>query len=436
MLNSIWKNKIFVMIALIVALFIPQTLLKPAQTEYRGIAIGVGIDKINGEVAEEGDVLELSTQIIVPHYATGFSENAHVISSQGRNISDAFAKLSLHLGKTIGYSHCSVIIIGEGVDGDMVEDSLDWFYRSKRLDNNALVVYTQGSAKDVLTTSIQAENYLSLGLNNIMQLNEEFEFAHSKQIINILENSYKGYGANLIGVLDVVDKDYLGLSIAGKSGSSGVTGGDSSNDESSSSGSSGSTSSGSSGGGSEKNKYISNNGDTAVIQKGKIIKVLNNEEVRGFNVLLNSAKRGVVVLKNVKDEYFNNATITLSERHQDTFWSLSFSKNGKPRIYYDIYFDVRLEQILENAENLNYLAGTNDYITLGVQRAMKTYVQEKVADAVAMSKEYNFDCLEIYDKFNRFKYKEWQDYLKTLSNKDEYIKDVEFFVNVHTRGLN
>ena len=75
-----------------------------------------------------------------------------------------------------------------------------------------------------------------------------------------------------------------------------------------------------------------------------------------------------------------------------------------------------------------------DYVSTGVKSAFKKFIKENCAMAVNFSKQHNVDCLGIYDKFDRLKHKEWQEYLNSLENKEDYIKDVEFFVNCEVIG--
>lgn len=424
MVNSIWKNKIFILIALITLAFFPQTISKPAQTDVRSIVIGMGIDKIIDNKGEQA--YELSAQIIVPHYSTSFNENAQVISAVGENVADAFERMSLHIGKIIGVGHCSIIVFGNGMSDENIMDTLDWFYRSKRLDNNAVVLFSKDTAKDILKTSIKADNNLSLSLNNIIQFNYDIDLTISQEILTLLDTYYKGHGANLISVLNLVEEDYLGLSVQDPNSSSGSQNSGESSSESSSGGENSESS--------QKTKYISNNGEVAIISNGKLVTILNSDQIRGFNQLIGSGKRGVVVLKNVNDEYFDNAEISVTERGQFVSYKLGFSPNGKPRIEYNLRYKIRLEQVINGTNDDNLIQGYNDYVSTGVKSAFKRFIKENCVMAVNFSKQYNVDCLGIYDKFDRLKHKEWQEYLNSLENKEDYIKDVEFFVNCEVIG--
>ena len=437
MLNSVWKSKIFVIIIIILAFFIPQFISRPAQTEVRSVVIGMGIDKFektdntnnitgsessNITLNSEENLVELSAQIIVPHYNTGFNENAQVISAVGENVADAFERMSLHIGKILGLSHCSVIVIGGGMKNEDVMQSLDWFYRSKRLDSNADLLFTNGSAKEILKTSLKADNNLSLSLNNILQFNDPIDLTESQKFIEFVQTYYNNYGASFLSVVDLVDEDYLGLSIQ----DAGSSGGGSSD-------SSGGVPSGGKLPAGEENKYLSNNGDTAIFKKGKLVAILNSNEMRGFNSLNNSAQRGLVVLNNVTDDVLTNADVSLTKRGEISTYTLSF-KNGKPVILYNLKYKVRVEQILQDNKSVEILQGYNDYITSGVQKAFKDFVLESSANAVNISKKLNVDCLGIYDKFSKFKPKQWQEYLNSLENPEDYIQGVQFYVNVYANG--
>ena len=422
MISKLYKNKIFIIIFVLVLAMLPWGLAKTAQTEERSVVIGMGIDKLT----DSEDMLELSAQIIVPHYDIGFNENAQVISAIGSTVAEAFERLNIHIGKIMGLSHCSVIVIGSSMQNENIVDSLDWFYRSKRLDSNAALIYTREKAKEILQTSLQVDNNLSLSLNNILQFNRPLAFAIKKQIIPFLTTYYNGYGAELVPIVDLVEEDYLGLSV--KDAGSGTAG----------SGGGGGQSSGFSGGGSSsanEQKYLSNNGDSAIFKNGKLVTVINSEQVRGFNNILGEAQKGTIDIKNITDDVLTNATLSLSKRALFRTYTIGFSPTGKPRIEYHLDYRIRTEQIQQKYMDRDILNSENDNVTEPVKKAVISYVKGICADAVNISKEYNVDCFNIYDTFDRLKHKEWQEYLASLENKDDYMQDVEFFVDIVVSGV-
>lgn len=417
MRSNFFKNRIFIVLLIIVVCFIPFSASMPAQTVVRSVVIGVGIDKSQ----EDENEVELSAQIIVPHYDIGFNENAQVISAVGPNVTEAFENLSVHIGKIMGLGHCSVIVFGETMQDENIAKTLDWFYRSKRLDSNASIVYTEGNAKELLQTSLQADNNLSLTLNNIMQFNEPLSFAKKTEIIPFLKNYYEERGAILLPIINLTTDDYRGLSVqeSGAMGQGEAPGGGN----------------GATAGQGQDQKYIANEGNCAIFKNGKYVTKVAKEDVRGFNDLLGITQKGVVVVDNVNDENLTNAQVSIAKRGLFQTYKVGFTDNGTPRIEYNMIYSAKIEQILQDKVDLAIIDGYKDYMSTQVKEKFVDFIKQTTANAINICKENNTDCLEIYDKFNTFNKEKWQKYLNTLENRDEYIKNVEFFVNVKLRSI-
>ena len=57
------------------------------------------------------------------------------------------------------------------------------------------------------------------------------------------------------------------------------------------------------------------------------------------------------------------------------------------------------------------------------------------SSAVNICKEYNVDCLNIYQTFNAYNKDKWQKYISSLENPEDYMQNVDIYVNVKLRGL-
>ena len=422
MLSSFWQNKIFVVLVLIAICFLPSSIALPAQTEVRSIVIGIGIDKNDAEEAE----YELSAQVVVPHYNLGYQENAQVISAVGKNLNQAYEKLVSHMGKIMGLSHCSTIVIGSGMENENVGMHLDWFYRSKRLDNNPVLVYTNNTAKEVLQTSLKVDDNLSLSINSILQYNIPLTSAKSSQLIQFLKKYYDNKGAEIVPVVDVVKQDYLGISSSSESASSSSGSGE----EGGSGGQSGDSSQGS-----NQKQYLSNEGNAVVFSKGRLVTKLSSEQLKGINNFLGESERGVVTIEDVTDEKVKNATISLTKRGFLHNYRLEFTKQGKPRIIYSFIYTMRVEHIIQENPTLKLLQGYEDYISTQVKQKVIDNIKSYCGEAVNIMKENNIDPIGIYKMFDTFKHSKWKEYLSNLENPEEYIKGVEFLLDVKVRGL-
>lgn len=126
------------------------------RTEINDIAIvtAVGIDK-----TENGDI-SLSLLIPIPKMISsgGASGNGGgkdkpstlLVSESGKSVVDAFRKIQAKLPREVTYSHIRVIIIGEKLAQDGVDEVLDFFSRYRQSNFRAHVLFTKENIDEVL----------------------------------------------------------------------------------------------------------------------------------------------------------------------------------------------------------------------------------------------------------------------------------------------
>ncbi len=397
-MKKLLKNKILVFFLAIVIAFAPQTIGMERETDTRAIVVAIGVDKADGEY-------ELSSQIIIPKFDVEFNENIHVLSAKGKTILEAYEKWIIHIGKEMGLSHTGAVVISDSVaETEDINKLLDVFIRGDNTYSNSVIISTKGSAKDLLTYSAQKDNNLSLSLENIIKQNANYLSAVNKTMQEFYIDYYKGARTSVIAVVEVVEEDYLGLSVQEEEGTP------ASED-------------------STDTNVISNDGRSAVFKNGKKIKNLTPEETRASGWMSPEVKKANIEVCGVTDERYTDADISLEmfrKKINSKFWF----KNGVPRVDKKISVHVKLQSVRQEENSLDLFTVTETNITAGLREAIADKVRTEIADIVNISKAENLDILGVYDGFYRFKNKEWKEYLNSLENKDEYMENVEFFVDV------
>ncbi len=436
-MRSLWKNSLWIIFIIIMALLVPSSISLHAQTEDRSIVVAMGVDKL----AEEK--YEVSAEIIVPRYETTYNQNAQVISSIGINSTEAINGLSIHIGKILGLSHCSTILIGESLKDDNIIEIIDQVLRSKRVNYNAQLIFCEGSSKAILKKAVEIDKNFNRNLNDIAQFNNQYLKSKSMLLSNFYKVYYENHGACFVPVMSLVTQEYNGISAlqTGESSSGGGgEGGDSSGGDSQSGGretseggGQSSDSSSSSGGDSQdskKQQYLSNDGKTAIFNEGKLVKILDAEQVAGFGVLTNNGTKGLFTVDNVTDDVLTNASLSLSIRAALTTKTIGFSKNNKPRVYYTINYKLRVEEIKNELSSSSVTNDNIDFLSPQAKAKIVEKIKLDISSAVNLTKELKLDLFDTYTTFERFAPKKWYKYLDTLDNKWDYMQDVEFFVDV------
>lgn len=404
-LGRIWKNKIFVVIAILIIITFPSTLYMQSDKDKTIVTSAIGIDK-------NEDNYEITILAVIPKGSDDINSNLEIFSSSGQSISEALDTISLDLGKKIGLAHCDSIIFSQKLMDENLTLIFDYFIRTANLSTNPTLVATPDSAKDLLSAIKSSNNLLDLSLKNIIDSQEDRTMLDNVTI----DRFYRAYlSHNSTFAIPI-------LSVQDSTGEKSESGGESSQ-ESSSQG-------GESSGGSEKSKQIKNNNDIAIVRDGKFVATLTEEEKFIYNLLTNPSSYQKFVLKNVTDENVTDSTVILQEADKIIIPSLKF-KDGKPSIEYKIWLSVMLDEII-GKDNHSYasLNGIKNFLTTTIKEKFNSLIEENLSKTIESMQENKYDVLNVYSKYNAFKYGDFQKYLSSLDNPIDYMTGVDIKIDV------
>lgn len=407
LLGRIWKNKVFAVIAILILVTFPSTLYMQSDKDKTIVTSAIGIDK-------EENSYEVTILAVIPKGSNDINSNLEIFSAQGLSISEALDTISLDLGKKIGLAHCDSIIFSQ----DLMEENLtlifDYFIRTANLSTNPTLVATQNPAKDLLSAIKSSNNLLDLSLKNIIDSQEDRTLLENVTI----DRFYRAYLSHnstfaipLLSVHESTGED----SQSGGENSSGSEGG-SSGGESSSSG--------------QKSKQIKNNNDIAIVRDGKFVAKLTEDEKFVYNLLTNPSSYQKFRLENISDENVTSSTIILQEADKIILPILQF-EDGHPKIVYKIWLSLMLDEII-STENYSYssLNGIKNFLTPTVEKEFRKLLDQKLGNTISSMQENKYDILNIYSRYNAFKYDEFQKYLNSLENPNDYMQNVDIEIDI------
>lgn len=404
-----------VFILIIFAIYFPLTINMTKQTDRRTIVVAVGIDK------NETDYT-VSMQMIVPEANTSFKENLQVYSANGDNILQTIENLSIHTGKITGLGNLSAIVFGKEMAKQGIVETLDFFVRSKRINDNPTIITTNAKAKTLLEKVALIDNNFEYSVNSLAKLNRTSSNTGFSSVESFLSDYYSGTIASTVAQINQVPDDTEGISTKPQSSQSG----DSSVPTVASAEEEGQNQQ-------NENNVLSNDGDTSIFVGGKEVAVFNAQQMRGFGILTRASQRAVFTLKNVSDNFLNNADVVMSLKGKTLAREYTF-KNGVPQVKNHVKLVVKIEQIRQENKNLDQMDGTYDYLTNEVKRLLKLQIANQISDSINLSKQFNADILKVQDMFYKFKHDQWNKYLKNLPDQTEAYKNIEFFTDIQISG--
>ena len=399
MLKYIWKNKIMLIIILLAFWLVPQTIGLSEQSQTESIVTAIGIDK-------QQDEYEVSLQYIIPNSSNG-PEGLKIVTEKGESVGNAIEKIKLQLGKLSGFAHCKFLAFNDKACEENFTSLLDFLIRRKTNTNNIILINTPDSAKDLLSMSSKLDSDLYSFLNNNGSDNELEDFHDLRTV-----GDY--YGAYFSPVKCIVINS---VSIKDSSSASGSESG--SGDSSSVSQSAGASST------SESKKELENKGKLLIIKDAKKLITLNEEESDNLILFNPKIKRDNFTVKNFSEGHLKNSNILFNVLNK-IYTTKAYFKKGKP------YYKINLKLYVRTGEVISQNLSQKDYAVLQedfspkLVNAMREEVLKSLKLAEENFKKNNYDVINCYNDFYKTKNKELKEYLKTLENENEFIKNVNF----------
>lgn len=390
-------------------LFLPTAIVAQPESANKIIIRAMGIDK-----TEEG--YEVTAIAFTPQSSQTFGENYKVIEGKGDSLYTALISLGNHAGKEVALAHADVIVVDEKASAEGLIEAIDYLNREYSLGNDAHVMYCPSSTSEL----IRLVNELGIGseirLGKISTFDEEKIINGNSNIESIYNSAYSPSKCTLVNVVELSEDEGLDPNVSGASGGSGG---------SSDSGGPGGASGGSSGGGEQQKKKVLNEGKAMVFKEGKRALLLSKEEVQKYRFMRSSRYAQTFTVKNFSDANFTDANITFTSQRNDVSFDLSF--DGETPVC-----KIVIKPVLQISEVNQKILDSDIYLSpyKFATKELETEVEKQISsDAKFIVEKFNsenLDLFQIYEKFNAKLTKQFQNYLQSLENEDEYLKGIHF----------
>ena len=405
--SKIFQNKVFIVLAILIVITFPNTLYKQSDKDTTIVATSIGIDK-------KDDKYSVSILAVIPKGESDVNSNLEIFEAEGETVSSALDAITLDIGRKIGLAHCDCILFSEEIMYENLTQILDYFTRTANLSTNPTLIATPNSAKELLEAVKSSNNLLDLSLKNIISSQEDRTLL--KNIT--LDRFYRAYfSPNSTFTIPILTVD------KGNSQSTQDSGGNNLPDSNG-----GATSGGSSNSG--QSSKIKNNNEIAIIRDGMMIGKLSTDEQFIYNLLTKPSSYQKFTLTNINDENFKNSTVVFQEADKFIIPKYKFV-DGKPVAEYNIWLSVMIDEV-KSTDNNSYssISGTQNFLTDTIKSEFNQLVAEKLKTTNSLMQENKYDILNLFSKFNAYKYKKFYNYLQTLANQTEYMQDMSIEISV------
>lgn len=380
--------------------------------ENTAIITAIAIDS-----AEDG--YEATAQIAVPEATNKNSENKKAqISGTGSTIGAAIKDIGDKSGWFPNLQFCNVLIIGEELTHSNVFKVLDYFSKTLRVQDSAMVVTTDKKAKELLEASTPLDNISSFALQKILLKNPGFNSDVAETDIKNFCIDY--YSESRSSYMPLVKLNKQETAAPPETGSGSGSGGGSSG------GSGGSSSGGGagSGGTNSDGSTLFNARSTALFYEGVKAGELNEKETLALSALTDTFKGTTIELKDVTTNgETKNFLITVFRCNPKIIVDAN-EESLNVKIDLDVYCRI----VDQNAEKSDVTYSKNVPLPDAVKEKASEFFTTHINKLIEAEKNSGCDFLFLKRKLFQRRYKHYARY------KDNFFSVMKHEINVSVSG--
>lgn len=399
-MKSTLKVKILMIITAIAFLFFFSNDFGLIDVEKTSIITAIAIDR-------ESDEYLVTAQIAVPEAIDTNSENLKTqLSGKGCTVGAAIKDFGDISGWFPKLAFCNLIILGNSLTDTNVIECLDYFAKTLRMQDSALVALSEKSAKDLLSISTPLDNISAFALQKIMLKTRGFDKdVASTDIKEFCSGHYSKNGSSYMPIIKTVPS------------------GDDSESTSSSSNSSNSSQGGQSSDSSNK-KQLFDARTTALFKNGKMVGKLNEDLTLMFNALTSNFNGTTIPVKGVEHNDGTKSNYLLSVI------------TSKPKIEMSVDDKINLDislslycQIIDHAvDGSKEALSQNVKLPSELKEKTEKMLTENINELISTSIKTGCDFMRFSDKLYRHHHKHYNKF------KDNYLDNLSLTVSVNVNG--
>ncbi len=371
----------------------------------------------------DDDKTQIYVQMTIPQQLAQGSSKLLVVEAEGKDIAEAFEKLSNKLGQEVELAHCGIIIIGEKMaQGGFTED-IDYMLSSGMISPQIALLNCEGKAKEFMQKLNQFSQTNGSGAFDVVAFSEKSINMRIISALRFLSENHTPSHASSLPVIDFeMQDDNAGGSSGGESsggsGGSGGSSGENSGSSSSSSGGSSSGSGGSSGGSGGGTPVLKELNKSMLYKDGKAIAVMSPLATKGISVFDKKSNKGYFEADNVVIGDKVITYVPMQVLKKDGTLKAEY-KDGKPVITAKVDMELETETRFKISKAGEF--ASKEEVKKAITDRVKEIIVSEIEETLKYCIEYNTDVLGIETAFYKQCYSEY----KIYGSVDEFVKNVQ-----------
>ena len=399
------KSKFITLLVFFVFIFFFSNDFGLINVEKTSIITAVAIDYENDEYV-------VTAQIAVPEATDTNTENQKAqLSGKGATVGEALKDLGDVSGWFPKLSFCNLIILGNSLTDDNVIKAVDYFTKTLRVQDSALIALSEKNAKDLLTLATPLDNISSFALQKIILKNTGFDKDVAQSDVKTFCSDYYSISESsympLIKVIPAGESQKSQSSGGGTQNSGGMNPGTSASDQK----------------GDKDNLFDAKT--TALFLKGKKVGELDNNLTLIFNMLTSPIKGTVLTVKDMPDKNGEKSNYLLMVMRSIRSVKVKADENDlKVKIKINLYCKITDH----TSKNSDYSLSQNIPIPKIVLEKLEKDLTSNIEELIETSKQSGCDFLQLKQKLYRNNYKHYARY------KDNYLSVIKPEIKVTVSG--
>lgn len=346
----------------------------------------------------------VTLQIAVPEATDSNTENQKaLLSGTGSTVGGAIKDIGNLSGWFPKLSFCNLIILGNSFANQNVIETLDYFAKTLRIQDSAVIVFAEKTAKEAIDTSSPLDNISSFAIQKILLKDAGLD--RDIMLTDIRKFAVGYYSRNSACTLPILK------TISQESGgSSNESGG-----EEQSKGGQGQ--SGQNYG--NKGQSLYNLTNTAVFKNGKYAFTLSEDQTFAFNVIKGKVTESLYHLDNVDEDGTNYLLSILRNSHKI---KLDLSSD-KPKVIVDLNVYCKITDVKKPNTGSTY--ASNSPLPEIVKTTAETKLKSEIESLFDLQEKYGVDFINLDDLLYKYHHKHYKKF------NDALISDFDLEVNVN-----
>lgn len=371
--------------------------------EKTSIITAIAIDK-------SGDEFQVTAQIAVPEATDANTENLKAqLSGKGTTVGSAIKDLGDISGWFPKLAFCNLILLGNSLSQTNVIEALDYFAKTLRVQDSALVAISEKSAKELLDISTPLDNISAFALQKIMLKTQGFDQDVASTDIKSFCSGH--YSRNKSAYMPIVKIISAGNTTGSEQGGS------------SSQGQSGSSSQGNSQGGQSASKLFDAR-STALFKNGYMVGQLDENLTLMFKAFSGKFNGTTLPVDNVLDSQGRTSNYLLYIIRCTPSIKTSITDKINLDLSLNLYCKISDHDVDGSSEGMSQNTPLPKEVKTHTENLLKNYLLEMVET----SKQTGCDFLGIREKIYRFHNKDFNKF------GDNYLDFLSTNISVTVEG--